>query len=49
MLYQKDLSRSGTSKQQWLEKLGLAGFLFFFIKGMLWILLPVLLVALGIE
>lgn len=26
----------------WLKRLGLAGFLFFAIKGMLWILIPVL-------
>jgi hypothetical protein len=25
------------SKKEWLKRIGLAGFLFFFIKGLLWI------------
>lgn len=28
----------------WLKRLGVAGFLFFLIKGLLWLLLPTLLV-----
>lgn len=49
MLYQKYLNRSETGKQQWLEKLGWAGFLFFLIKGMLWLLVAVLLVTFSME
>ena len=29
----------------WLKRLGVAGFLFFFIKGLLWLTIPSLLVA----
>lgn len=28
----------------WLKRLGLAGFLFFFIKGMMWLLVPAAIV-----
>ena len=31
----------------WLKRLGLAGFLFFLIKGLLWLSLPALLVLFG--
>lgn len=31
------------ARARWLKRLGLAGFLFFFAKGMLWLVLPVLL------
>jgi hypothetical protein len=27
-------------KAHWLRRMGLAGFLFFFLKGMLWLLIP---------
>ncbi len=33
----------------WLRRLGLAGFLFFFIKGMLWLIVPALLILFGTE
>lgn len=33
----------------WLKKLGLIGFLFFFLKGMLWLILPFLLMHYGIR
>jgi hypothetical protein len=29
--------------QSWLKKLGLAGFLFFLIKGLLWLIIPYLI------
>ena len=28
------------SGQHWLKRMGLAGFAFFFLKGLLWILIP---------
>ncbi|MEW5757541.1 MAG: hypothetical protein AB1810_14695 [Pseudomonadota bacterium] len=31
----------------WLRRIGLAGFLFFFIKGMLWLIVPAVLVFFG--
>ena len=31
----------------WMQRLGLAGFLFFLIKGLLWITVPGLLLTLG--
>ena len=48
-------SQTSTPKQQvrtgpagpWLKRLGLIGFAFFLIKGLLWLVLPVFLVWLG--
>jgi hypothetical protein len=31
----------------WLQRLGLAGFLFFLIKGLLWLVVPALIAYLG--
>ena len=31
----------------WLQRLGVAGFLFFLIKGLLWLMVPALLAYLG--
>lgn len=31
----------------WLKRLGLAGFVFFLVKGLLWLALPTLLVVFG--
>lgn len=31
----------------WLKRIGLAGFLFFLVKGLLWLLVPALLVIFG--
>jgi hypothetical protein len=33
----------------WLKRFGLVGFLFFLTKGLLWLTLPALLVALGVR
>ena len=33
----EELSSAGP---YWLKRMGLAGFLFFFLKGMLWLLIP---------
>lgn len=33
----------------WLKRLGFCGFLFFLIKGLLWIIVPVLLAYLGFQ
>lgn len=42
------MSDLNTSKvTTWLKRFGVAGFLFFLIKGLLWLSLPVLLVLLG--
>ena len=30
------------AKRHWLERLGMAGFTFFFIKGLLWLIAPFL-------
>lgn len=32
----------------WLKRLGLAGFTFFLVKGLMWLVVPGLLVTLGI-
>ena len=31
---------SATGSTHWLKKMGLAGFMFFFLKGMLWLIIP---------
>lgn len=31
----------------WLKRIGIAGFLFFLVKGMLWLIVPALLVYFG--
>jgi len=33
----------------WLKRLGVGGFLFFLIKGLLWILLPAVLGVIGLK
>ena len=33
----------------WIRRLGVAGFLFFLVKGLLWLALPALLVSLGVR
>ena len=40
-----DPSRGGS----WLRRLGVAGFLFFLIKGLLWLIVPALLVTFGVQ
>jgi hypothetical protein len=40
--HQPDQPGNRKALMPWLKRLGLAGFLFFAIKGMLWILVPVL-------
>lgn len=41
----QDAPGSGRRPPTWLRRLGLAGFLFFLIKGLLWLLVPALLVG----
>jgi len=38
---------SYTGFMRWLKRLGLAGILFFTIKGLLWLLIPTLLIWFG--
>ncbi len=33
----------------WIRRLGVAGFLFFLVKGLLWLLVPALLVRYGAQ
>ena len=35
--------------QAWLKRLGVGGFLFFLIKGLLWLLVPAALAMIGLE
>lgn len=37
------------SWQTWIKRFGVAGFLFFLIKGLLWLIVPALLVFFGIR
>jgi hypothetical protein len=34
---------------KWIKRFGVAGFLFFFIKGLLWLIVPAILIWLGIS
>jgi hypothetical protein len=38
---------AGSSGVRWLQRLGVAGFAFFLIKGLLWLAVPALLAYLG--
>jgi hypothetical protein len=40
-------SEAGGSGARWLQRLGVAGFAFFLIKGLLWLAVPALLAYLG--
>lgn len=41
------MNRPPGRKQRFWSRLGVAGFLFFLIKGLLWLLAPLLIVAWG--
>jgi hypothetical protein len=41
------MDRPAEKKMRLMSRLGITGFLFFLIKGLLWLLTPVLLVAWG--
>jgi len=34
---------------KWIKRFGVAGFLFFFIKGLLWLIVPAVLIWFGIS
>ncbi|HSK72331.1 MAG TPA: hypothetical protein VK892_11580 [Pyrinomonadaceae bacterium] len=34
---------------KWVKRFGVAGFLFFFIKGLLWLIVPAILIWLGVT
>ncbi len=38
---------AGRARLSWVQRLGAAGFLFFLIKGLLWLAIPALLAYLG--
>jgi hypothetical protein len=40
---QEQINEEKTQNKTWLKRFGVAGFLFFFIKGMLWLIVPALL------
>jgi hypothetical protein len=35
-----ETSNDSDTQTHWLKRIGVAGFLFFFLKGMLWLLIP---------
>lgn len=43
----KKAVNDGTARKPWLKRIGIAGFLFFLIKGLMWLLIPYL-VSLGL-
>ena len=45
-------NETGKEKSQakgWLKRLGLAGFLFFLIKGLLWLIIPALIAYFSLK
>ena len=34
---------------KWIKRFGVAGFLFFFIKGLLWLVVPAILIWFGVS
>lgn len=52
MVMQRDINQLATTDRgcsHWFKRLGLCGFLFFLIKGLLWLIVPGLLVFLGVD
>ena len=41
----QDRAHPGAGRASWLRRLGVAGFLFFLIKGLLWLLVPAFLIG----
>jgi hypothetical protein len=39
--------RAGRRGASWVQRLGVAGFLFFLIKGLLWLIVPAIIAYLG--
>ncbi|NNE97484.1 MAG: hypothetical protein HKN25_00550 [Pyrinomonadaceae bacterium] len=42
-------SKSKLPFAKWIKRFGFAGFMFFFIKGLLWLIVPALLIWLGFS
>jgi hypothetical protein len=38
-----------TGFARWIKRFGVAGFLFFFIKGLLWLIVPAVLIWFGVS
>lgn len=49
MRRREEMSEQPTGYNKWVKRFGVAGFLFFFIKGILWLVVPTLLIWLGIN
>lgn len=52
MVMQRDINQLAATdrvSRHWLKHLGLCGFLFFLVKGLLWLIVPGLLVFLGVN
>jgi len=47
----REIERSNEPKgfTKWIKRFGVAGFLFFFIKGLLWLIVPAILIWLGVS
>jgi len=44
-----DKKFQGENGLVWVRKLGIIGFLFFLVKGLAWVILPILLLQFGIK
>jgi len=51
MLSMQETEHSNEAKgfAKWIKRFGVAGFLFFFIKGLLWLIVPAILIWFGIS
>lgn len=46
---EQEQAQQSPSRPPWLKRLGAGGFLFFLIKGLLWLLAPAFLAIAGLE
>lgn len=40
---QKEVDKSANKFVSWIKRIGIAGFIFFLVKGLLWLLIPYLI------
>ena len=48
-MQQSELSNQPKGSAKWIKRFGVAGFLFFLIKGLLWLIVPAILIWFGFS
>jgi hypothetical protein len=46
---QKEGSRTSSNTERWAKRVGLAAFLFFLIKGILWLIVPAIIAYFALK